>query len=91
MSEDLKPLTQEEMNYAGVDLGDASRGEMTVFDGETQCSDCMREMPEGATIYWRGSEGEHDAYCTACARRDAESTRLYCDHLEAEHKAGRLP
>jgi hypothetical protein len=91
VSDEPKPLSPEEMGYAGVVLGDASRGEMTAFDGETECSDCMRVMPEGETIYWRGSQGEEDAYCTACARRGAESTRMYCEHLEAEHKAGRLP
>ncbi|MBS7789239.1 hypothetical protein KTR66_04500 [Roseococcus sp. SDR] len=86
-----QPLTSEEMSYGGFVLGDASKGEIAVFDGEDQCATCDRVMPRGAVIYWRGSGDEYDHYCTACARKDAKNTRLYCEWLEAEHKAGRLP
>lgn len=85
------PLTKDEMSVAGVERGDARKGEMEVSDGETECAGCDQAMPAGAPVYWACStEMECDPYCTTCARQRAEAFQRECEAIEADYRAGRL-
>jgi hypothetical protein len=71
MSEDM--LTAEELSITGYTLGDASKGEMEFFDGQTECGSCNQVIPKGRRIFWSCSmEMECDSYCIACARETAK-------------------
>lgn len=85
------PLSPDEMAMGNMQRGDASKGEMEVSDGETECAGCDAAVPEGAAIYWRCSSAmECDPYCTACAREEAMRMQMVCDAIEDDHQAGRL-
>lgn len=73
--------TPGDLAMAGLVQGDAADGDMIVGDGETECSDCERMIPEGEPVYWTSSQHDPDMVCGPCAIEWATSNHAICDAL----------
>jgi hypothetical protein len=71
--------TPDDIAMAGMEAGDASKGDTVVGNGEMECSGCDAVIEIDLPVYWCGD----DAFCSACVLRAADSTRLICDALES--------